>query len=61
MERSIDDNIRLVLRILAEKPCDSGGYSWISGQELQNSTGLSPAEINDAVTILRESGTVEVL
>lgn len=61
MERSIDDNIQLVLRILAEKPRDGGGYSWISGQELQNSAGLSPAEINDAVTILGESGMVEVM
>ena len=61
MGRSIDENVQLVLRVLAEKPRDADGYSWISGQELQDSTKLSPAEINDAVTILGESGMVELM
>jgi len=61
MKRSMNESIQLVLRTLAEKPRDDAGYSWTSGQEVQDSTGLSAADINDVVTVLEESGMVEVL
>jgi len=61
MKRSMNESIQLVLRTLAERSRDNAGYSWTSGQEVQNSTGLSAAEVNDVVTVLEESGMVEVL
>jgi len=57
----MDEIIQTVLRTLAERPRDQGGYSWTSGEELQAATHLFPPEINDAVAILEESGLVEVM
>jgi len=52
--------IERILRVLAEAPRDDVGYAWVSGKKLQEATGLSPAEINDAVVVLSESGIVEL-
>ena len=61
MATSIEENAAIILSILASRSHDATGRIEISGDELQESTELSPAEINDAVTILQESGYVEWL
>jgi len=59
MAESIESTIPLVLHALASKQRNSAGDAWISGEELQQATGLSAPRINDAVTLLVESGVAE--
>jgi predicted nucleotide-binding protein len=56
----IDANMSIVLKVLVEKPRDSTGVAWMSGQDLQKVTGLSPTDINDALAILDSSGMVQL-
>jgi DNA-binding Lrp family transcriptional regulator len=44
-----------ILNLLAKQSRDK----WLEAQDLASETGLSPEDINDAVTILSESGNVE--
>jgi predicted nucleotide-binding protein len=60
MSRSLEEIRLIVLRALGDHPRDTGGDAWISGQELGQLTGLSPAEINDAVSLLRGFGYVDL-
>lgn len=59
MAISIEESVKLVLGALCEVERDERGEAWLSGAQLQKATNLSPAEINDAVTFLNESGLVE--
>jgi len=61
MAKSIQENASIILSTLATKSRNSMGRIEVSGSELQKLTRLTPAEINDAVTILEESGYVEWL
>lgn len=60
MAKSIKENAAIILSTLATQSPDSMGGVAIEGPKLQELTGLTPAEINDAVTILEESGYVEL-
>lgn len=60
MAKSIQENATIILSALATESPDSMGRIEISGPRLQKLTGLTPGEINDAVTILEESGYVEL-
>jgi len=61
MKTSIEEIAQRILGYLAGTPRDDVGYAWVFNKKLQEATGLSPMEINDAVTILDESGFVELL
>ncbi len=52
-------NTQLLLEILASMKRDEIGEAWVSGPELVDASHLSPAEINDAIIVLREGGLVE--
>jgi len=56
MAKSIQENAASILSTLANESPEVE----ISGPKLQELTELTPAEINDAVTILEESGYVEL-
>jgi len=49
-----------VFMSLAEAEHDSNGDGWMTGNQLQEATNLSPAQINDAITILKQQGFVDV-
>jgi len=53
--------VRKVLEALAKAKRNEMGEAWISGEELQKASGLSPADINDAVEILESRGQVKTL
>lgn len=59
MSSSVENSIQRLLQTLASVERDDTGEAWVSGRQLQENTDLSPAEINDAATILRERGLVE--
>lgn len=60
MGKSIQENATIILSTLATQTSDSSGRIEIRGPKLQELTKRTPAEINDAVTILEESGYVEL-
>jgi DNA-binding MarR family transcriptional regulator len=60
MAKSIQESAASILSTLANESPDSMGVIEISGPKLQELTELTPAEINDAVTILEESGYVKL-
>jgi len=60
VSRPLEEIQGIVLRDLGDRPRDIVGNAWVSGQELGQRTGLTPAEINDAVSLLRQSGYVNV-
>ncbi len=59
MPGSIEENATTILRTLAEQPRDRVDSPELSGAKLVELTGLSVSEINDAVTILVETGFAE--
>lgn len=59
--RSVEETAQRILGYLSEAPRDDSGYAWVFSKKLQEATGLSPMEINDAVAILQEWGFVELL
>lgn len=59
MLRSVEQNAALILSTLAAMPRADAGRTQASGKELEENTGLTPGEINDAVTILVEGGLAE--
>lgn len=61
MAQTIEENARIILKTLAERPRAGVGAEEIPGDELAAITGLSPEEINDAVAILVDAGFVEWL
>jgi len=60
MAKSIEDNATLILQKLAEMPREEADKFNIDGTKVQALTGLTPDEINDSVTILEESGYVQL-
>jgi DNA-binding MarR family transcriptional regulator len=59
MAKSIEQNTSVILQTLAEQPRDKTQDTAMSGSQLAEATELTPPEINDAVTILIESGLAE--
>jgi len=60
MTATVERNTYQILRFLASLP-RSGGLPLSSGEDVVQGTGLSPAEINDAVTVLVEAGLADWL
>ncbi len=58
---TLQNSATTILRTLAEQPRSEGGEAELSGPELAEITGLTPNEINDAVTVLQEAGLTEWL
>lgn len=56
---SIEEDASQILGYLAEQRDMEGNPQDIAGSRIKDATGLSPPEINDAVTILVESGLAE--
>ena len=50
-----------ILEALAKAKRDKMGEAWVSAAQLQKDTGLSPADLNDAVEILVGDGLVKWL
>lgn len=61
MSDNIEKNSSTILSFLVSVPRGEGSTSSSTGAEIEDSTGLSANEINDAVTILYESGFVDWL
>jgi hypothetical protein len=59
MSNSIAENATIILRTLADQQRPEGGDAWMTGSTIQDVIGLSPEEINDAITILVESGLAD--
>ena len=58
---SIKGNMEKVLEALAKAKRDKMGEAWVLAAQLQKDTGLSPADLNDAVEILVGDGLVKWL
>jgi hypothetical protein len=52
----LEQSIQQVLDYLANVPRDESGDGWTMGEPIANGTGLTAADINDAVSLLAESG-----
>jgi len=61
MAKTIEENAPVILSTLVNQEPDKMGHHLLSAKGLQEATKLSPAEINDAVSILEDSGYVETL
>jgi hypothetical protein len=59
MPKTIEENATIILDTLALVNTDDIGRSEVKGEYISKETNLSPAQINDAVTILNESDLVE--
>ncbi len=59
MSSSIAENATNLLQVLENQPRPGGGDAWVSGAEIRELTGLTAEEINDAVSILVNSGLAE--
>jgi DNA-binding MarR family transcriptional regulator len=57
MPNTVEENAGVVLQALAEQPRDQ----WIDAKKIAEVTGLSPSELNDAITILVDAGLAEWL
>ena len=55
----LDDDLFLLLSTLAKANRGEKEMVWLSGRELQESTGLSPNAVNFAVALLQHLGFVE--
>ncbi len=58
---TMEESMQVVLEALVKMPREEGGYPYVSNKELQELTGLTPAELNDAVTMLVDLGHLEWL
>jgi len=59
MSTQIDNLIRL-LELLASQKRDEMGTAWMVNDNVQAALGLSPAVVNDAVSLADSRGYVEV-
>lgn len=59
MAKSIQENAAIILESLATFPRDSFGRAEVSGDQLAGRTNLTAYEINDAVSLLVNSGYAE--
>ena len=57
------DNVMSVLKFLASRERDKTGDAWTTGSEihdgLKGRTGITPADINDAINLSRNRGWVK--
>lgn len=56
---SIEENAKLILGFLAAQERNDIGVSYVAGEKIAEGTGLSPDDINDAITILVDSGLAD--
>ncbi|MFT5180953.1 MAG: hypothetical protein ACI8S3_000830 [Alphaproteobacteria bacterium] len=56
---SVEQNASVVIEFLANRERDKSGSAYVRGKSLEEGTGLSPADINDAVDVLVESGLAD--
>ncbi len=56
IRRSLEKSISEVLSCLAGVQRDDTGYGWATGDMIANATGMSSDDINDAVSLLVQSG-----
>lgn len=61
MSTPIEKNAWKILTTLTELPTNEMGQALIDAKDLQKITGLSPAEINDAIALLEPTGNIELL
>ena len=61
MAKSIKENATIILECLATSPRDSVGHADVNGDQIAGKTNLTAVEINDAVSILVNSGYAEWL
>ena len=59
MAESIQKNAFLILSVLSIAPRNQIGRAEVDGKLLVDQTNLSPADINDAISLLADSGYVE--
>lgn len=59
MSENLPKKLLLTLETLNKVDRDRTGDAWISAEELRKRTKLTPQDINDAVSILRDRGNVE--
>lgn len=59
MANTIEENATIVLKALGSQMTDEMGRVMLNGEELTHVTDLLPAQINDAVTVLVETGLAE--
>lgn len=59
MAQTIEENASIILKELADLNTDQMGRALVSGEHLTKIIGLSPAQVNDAVSILVENGLAE--
>lgn len=59
MASTIEENAKILLDTLALVETDTNGRSMVKGEYISEKVNLLPAQINDAITILNESGLVE--
>ena len=57
----LEQTIQQVLEFLSGVPRDDSGFGWTMGDPIAEATGLPAGDINDAVTLLVESGTAKWL
>lgn len=55
------DNVRKVLEFIASRERNESGEAWTTGKEIQEGTGLTPADVNDAIEIAENRALIEVL
>ena len=58
---SIAEDASTVLKFLVDAPKDGLGRATLNGPQIQEVTGLEPPNINDAISVLEESGYVDLL
>jgi hypothetical protein len=56
----LEQSIQQVLDFLSVLPRDDSGFAWTMGDPIAAATGLPAAEINEAVTLLVQSGARSV-
>lgn len=61
MADSIEENKWIILNAMANQKADTSGRISLTGKQIQETTNLSPAEINDAIEILESAGYLKLL
>ena len=59
MAKAIEENAAIILSILSSVETNDAGRAMVRGKVVSEKTNLTPAQVNDAATILNESGLIE--